>query len=75
MRKEAVTLKVKANINLFKLRAANGLTIHDLAEKAGVPEATISRAENGKALSVKSAGKLSKALDATFETLFFIERN
>jgi len=66
-------MKVIANNNLFKIRAEHGLTIQELAEKADVPAATISRAEHGKPLSVKSASKLCKALKTTFETLFIIK--
>ena len=62
-------MKVKAKNDLFKVRAEQGLTINELSVKADVPAATISRAENGKALSVKSAGKLCSALNASFETL------
>ena len=64
---------VRATENLIKTRAEKILTIKELAEKANVPMATISRAENGKTLSVKSAGKLCKVLDKAFEELFVIE--
>lgn len=66
-------MKVKAKNDLFKTRAELGMTIRELALKANVPTATISRAENGKTLSAKSAGRLCKALNVTFETLFTIE--
>lgn len=67
-------MKVKATSNLFKARAEQGLTIKELSLKSNVPTATISRAENGKTLSAKSAGKLCAALSRTFETLFIIEK-
>jgi len=67
-------MKVKATCNLFKARAEQGLTINELADKAKVPTATISRAENGNPLSVKSARKLCIALCETFENLFTIEK-
>ncbi len=66
-------MRVKAKNNLFKVRAEQGLTIRELSLRADVPTATISRAENGKTLSVKSAGKLCKTLNVPFETLFTIE--
>lgn len=67
-------MKVKATDNLFRTRAEQGLTIKELATKANVPTATISRAENGKTLSAKSAGKLCIALTKSFETLFTTEK-
>jgi transcriptional regulator with XRE-family HTH domain len=66
-------MKVKATDNLFKVRAEQALTIKELSVMAGVPTATISRAENGSTLSAKSAGKLCAALHRPFETLFTIE--
>lgn len=66
-------MKIKATDNLIKTRAEQGLTIKELATRANVPTATISRAENGGTLSAKSAGKLCIALNKTFELLFIIE--
>ena len=66
-------MKIKASENLIMTRAEQGLTIKELAVKADVPTATISRAENGGTLSAKSAGKLCMALNKPFETLFIIE--
>lgn len=66
-------MKIKASDNLIKSRAEYSLTIKELAVKADVPTATISRAENGGTLSAKSAGKLCFALNKSFETLFTIE--
>ena len=66
-------MKVKAKDTLFKIRVEHGLTIRELSAKAKVPISTISRAENGKNLSAKSAGKLCSTLNVGFETLFIIE--
>lgn len=66
-------MKVKANKRLMIARAGHGYTIRELSKASGVPTATISRAENGQPLSVKSAGKLCRALNETFENLFEIE--
>ena len=68
-------MKVKANRRLIIARAEHGYTIKELSRTSGVPTATISRAENGQPLSVKSAGKLCRALNATFENLFEIENH
>lgn len=66
-------MKVKANKRLVVARAEQGYTIKELSEASGVPTATISRAENGQPLSIKSAGKLCRTLNESFENLFEIE--
>lgn len=66
-------MKVRANKRLMITRAEHGYTIKELSRASGVPTATISRTENGQPLSVKSAGKLCRALNDTFENLFEIE--
>lgn len=66
-------MRVKAKDSLLKSRAEQGLTIRELSDKSYVPIATISRAENGRPLSAKSAGKLCKALNKSFESLFTVE--
>lgn len=66
-------MKIKATDNLFKIRVEQGLTIRELALRSGVPTSTISRTENGNALSAKSAGKLCMTLNKTFEELFIVE--
>lgn len=68
-------MKVKANKRLMIARAEHGYTIKELSRVSGVPTATISRAENGQPLSVKSAGKLCRALDEVFTDLFEVETN
>lgn len=68
-------MKVKANKRLMIARAEHGYTIRELSIVSGVPTATISRAENGQPLSVKSAGKLCRALDEVFTDLFEVETN
>lgn len=67
-------MKVVANDSLMQTRAEQGLTLRELSKKAGVPSSTISRAENGLPLSVKSAGKLCRALEKSFKTLFKVEK-
>ena len=67
-------MRVKAKDSLLKARAEQGMTIRELSDKSEVPIATISRAENGGTLSAKSAGRLCKALNQSFETLFIVEK-
>ena len=66
---------VTAKDSLIKSRIAAGLTMRDLSERSGVPIATISRAENGKPLSTKSAHRLCKAFDLGFNDLFIFQGN
>lgn len=54
-------------------RASKDITMRELSEKSQVPIGTISRAENGQSISIKSANKLCKALGQEFEILFRIE--
>lgn len=68
-------MRVKANKRLVIARAEHGYTIRELSDVSGVPTATISRAENGQTLSVKSAGKLCRALDESFENLFEVQNS
>ena len=68
-------MSVLAKAKLIVLRIEAGYTIRELSEKAKVPTATISRAENGKPLSVKSAKKLCQALNVEFNEVFQIVKN
>ena len=54
-------------------RASKDIPMRELSEKSQVPIGTISRAENGQSISIKSANKLCKALGQEFEILFRIE--
>ena len=64
---------VTAKETLLKARVTAGMTIRDLSKRSGAPIATISRAENGKPLSTKSAHKLCEAFDLGFDDLFVIQ--
>lgn len=66
-------MKVKANKRLVIVRAEQGYTIRELSDASGMPTATISRAENEQPLSVKSAGKLCRALSETFEKQIYLK--
>lgn len=66
-------MKVIANLNLIKSRAELGLTIRELSNIANVPISTISRAENGLPLSIKSASRLSEALSKPLDSIFEFE--
>ena len=50
-------------------RADKGLTQIELAERAGVGRGTIMRAENGKAINVRTLAQLAKALGITVHEL------
>ncbi len=67
-------MKVKARARLAVARAEHGYSIRELSQVSGVSTATISRAENGQSLSVRSAGKLCRTLDEPFEALFIIKK-
>ena len=43
-------------------RARAGMTILDIAEKAGLPRITVSRAANGISVSPTNFGKIARAL-------------
>ena len=67
---------VKAkNKNLIKNRVMSGMTMRDLSDQSGVPIATISRAENGKSISVRTAHKLCNVFNLGFDDLFIIQDN
>lgn len=66
-------MKVKIQDRFLEERASQGITMRELAEKAKVPIGTISRAENGQSISIKSAAKLCEALEQEFNQLFRIE--
>lgn len=67
---------VKAkNKNLIKNRVMSGMTMRDLSDQSGVPIATISRAENGKAISVRTAHKLCNVFNLGFDDLFIVQDN
>jgi len=56
--------------NLRRLRLAAGLTQAEVAERAGVADATLSRIERGRLVpSVALAGKLADALGTTVDAL------
>ena len=65
---------VIAKEKLIETRIASGKTMRDLSKLSGVPIATISRAENGKPLSVKSAYKLCAAFHMSFDDLFILQK-
>ena len=65
---------VIAKEKLIKTRIKSGMTIRDLSKHSGVPIATISRAENGKPLSVKSAHKLCTVFHMRFDDLFILQK-
>lgn len=67
---------VKAkNKNLIKNRVMSGMTMRDLSDRSGVPIATISRAENGKPISIRTAHKLCNVFNLGFDDLFIIQDN
>ncbi len=66
-------MKVKIQQSFLQERANKGITIRELSKIAHVPVGTISRAENGHSISIRSASKLCKALGKEFEELFRIE--
>ena len=68
-------MKVKATERFMIERASKGITIRELSELSAVSTGTISRLENGQPISVKSASKLSKAIEQRFELLFYIEKD
>lgn len=66
-------MKVIAKKEFQTIRVQAGYSISELSRKSGTPLATISRAENGKPLSPKSAKKLCTILNQPFDVLFTIE--
>jgi transcriptional regulator with XRE-family HTH domain len=56
--------------NLESIRRNRGLQQQELADAAGVPQATVSRAENGKGVTFKSAMRIVRALGLTVEEVF-----
>ena len=67
-------MKIKAKASFTKVRMKEGLSMNQLAEKAGVPVSIISRMENGKSIVPKTAKAIRKALNKSFEELFIIEK-
>ena len=67
-------MKILARKELQTRRVEAGMTIEELSIEAQVPSATISRAENGRALSIKAAHKLRRYFNVDFTDLFVIER-
>jgi transcriptional regulator with XRE-family HTH domain len=60
-------------VQLKMARAAKGLTIHELADLAGVSHDTIVRLEAGKSLKPSTVEKVRNALEAA--GLIFVEEN
>lgn len=59
---------------LREVRKASGMTQHQLAERSGVPQSTISEAERGAAnLTLATLEKLADALGVNVSTLFVHE--
>ncbi len=54
---------------LYTKRLERGWSQYDLSEVSGVPQPSISRAENGLGVSYRMAAKLAAALDTTPEEL------
>ncbi|MBQ7676732.1 MAG: helix-turn-helix transcriptional regulator [Lachnospiraceae bacterium] len=65
-------MKIIAKPLLTEARIRANLTIHELASKANVPVGTLSRAENGHSISMRSAHKLCNFYKQQFESLFEI---
>jgi DNA-binding XRE family transcriptional regulator len=55
--------------HLYERRTARGWSQYDLADVSGVPQPTISRAENGLRVSRRTALLLAECLDTTPEAL------
>ncbi len=66
-------MKIKIQKRFIEERASRGLTMTELAAKAKITEGTISNAERGGSLSIKSAAKLCKALSLEFDQIFKLE--
>jgi len=56
--------------NLERMRRERDWRQSDLAERAGVSQSSISRAESCGSISVVNAVRVARALDTTVETLF-----
>lgn len=56
--------------NLETIRRTRGLQQQDVADEAKVPQATISRAESGKGITLRSALKVARSLGLTVEEVF-----
>lgn len=56
--------------NLETIRRNRNLQQQDVADAAGVPQATISRIERGKGATLKSAMRIARALNLSVEEVF-----
>lgn len=56
--------------NLERIRRDRGFSQEDVAHAAQVPQTTVSRAENGKGITFKSAMRIVRALGLTVEEVF-----
>ena len=61
-------------LRVQELREALGWSQRDLAEKAGVRQATVSQAESGKGVNLATLEKLANALDVNAAALIVHER-
>jgi DNA-binding XRE family transcriptional regulator len=73
-RRKNIESKVEALSMLYKIREARekaGFTQKELAEKSGVPQATISKIESGKRnLELNTLNKIAKAMGKRIEINF-----
>lgn len=64
-------LRLKTAVKVMELREQYSLSQRNLAEKAGVPQSTIARIENGSVnTSVEMLGKIANAVDKELEVKF-----
>lgn len=61
-------------LRVQELREALGWSQRDLAEKAGVRQATVSQAESGKGVNLATLEKLADALDVNASALIVHDR-
>ena len=66
-------MKVMIQQSFLLERASKGISMRELSKRAHVTIGTISRAEKGHSISIKSAYRLCKALEKEFDQLFKIE--
>lgn len=63
--------RLKTAVKVMELRGQYHLSQRNLAEKAGVPQSTIARIENGSVnTSVGMLGKIANAVDKELEVKF-----